>query len=286
MMEFLNKKSNMPQKASLILGFFDGIHVGHREVIKNCPSNKKILVTFSSSPAEFFNKNFEYIYSREYNYKLLEELGIDYIYEQKFEDVVSLSAEEYLEMLIKKFSPISITSGINHTFGNNRLGNSLFLKNHEGLYKYFCTELTKIGEEIVCSSRIKQLLSNGEIEKANQFLSKNFVIKSTVIEGAKLGRELGFPTANLPYPKNIIRIPYGVYVAKVFNKSAIMNWGIKPTIGSKEIIEVHIPNFNKNLYGELVEVEILGKIRDEKKFENLEELKLQIKKDVEICLKW
>jgi riboflavin kinase/FMN adenylyltransferase len=106
-----------------------------------------------------------------------------------------------------------------------------------------------------------------------------------VIEGAKLGRKLGFPTANMKYPEEIVKIPYGVYKIKVFDKLAIMNWGIKPTIGAEEAIEIHIPNFEEDLYGKAITFEIISKIRDEKKFNNLEDLKEQIKKDIELCLK-
>ena len=115
-------------------------------------------------------------------------------------------------------------------------------------------------------------------------MSEPFTIKSTVIKGEQLGRKIGFPTANMKYPEKIIKIPYGVYKIEIFNKPAIMNWGTKPTFLSDEILEVHIPNFNENLYGKELEIKILNKIRDEKKFENIEDLTAQIKKDVESCL--
>ena len=130
-MEMLYKDSNIPQNASLILGFFDGVHAGHKEVIKNAPSNKKILVTFSSSPAEYFGKDFKYIYTREFNYKLIQDLGVNYIYEQDFAEIANLTADEYLSMLIKKFRPSSITTGFNHTFGANRIGNPAFLESKQ-----------------------------------------------------------------------------------------------------------------------------------------------------------
>ena len=284
-MEILNENSIMPQNVSLILGFFDGLHLGHQNVIETCPNKKRVLVTFSSSPAEYFGKNFEYIYSRNYNYKLAELFGVNFVYEQNFENLAQLSAEEYLDKLLDKFSPESITTGFNHTFGANRQGTSDFLYKKEGLYKYFCTNPAKIGEEIVSSTKIKEFLRNGEIEKANKFLTRNFSIKSIVIEGAKLGRKLGFPTANMKYPKNIVKIPYGVYKVRVLGMPAIMNWGIKPTIGADELVEVHIPNYSGNLYGKDLRIEIVSKIRDEKKFNNLDLLKEQIEMDVMECLK-
>lgn len=284
-MEILYDNLIFPQQVALILGFFDGIHAGHQDVIKNTPDCKKVIVTFSSSPALYFNKSFEYIYPREYNFKLMKKCGVDYIYVQDFSKIVNLSAKEYIDFLIEKFNPISITTGFNHTFGANREGNIQYLSKNIHNIQIYNTQATKINDEIVSSTLIKKYLKLGEISKANSFLTRNFSMRSKVIEGAKLGRKLGFPTANLKYPENIVKIPYGVYKVKVLDLPAIMNWGIKPTIGSDELIEIHIPNFNSNLYGEHLEFEIISKIRDEKKFDNLEELKNQIKKDVKECLK-
>lgn len=284
-MEILKENSKLPQDVSLILGFFDGVHAGHKNVINNTPENKKVLVTFSSSPAEYFGKKFNYIYSREYNYKLIEKTGVDYIYEQDFSQIAKLTATEYIEKLVSLFKPKSITTGFNHTFGANKQGNPDFLTQHQTNFKYYCTEATIIDNDIVSSTLIKNKLENGDIKDANKLLTRNFVIESRVIEGAKLGRKIGFPTANMKYPEQIIRIPYGVYKVKVFDKPAIMNWGTKPTIGSEELLEIHIPNFEENLYNKNLPVEILTKIRNEQKFKNLDELKAQIEKDVKECLK-
>lgn len=284
-MEILHKNSDIPQNVALILGFFDGVHAGHREVLKNTPKVKKLIVTFSTSPAEYFGKNFKYIYNRDYNYKLLEDIGIDYVYEQNFENIANITAKSYLDFLKTTFSPISITTGFNHTFGANRQGTADFLSKNADSFEYFCTPQTEINGEIVSSTKIKEFLNNGEIELANRFLTQSFTIHSTVIKGAEIGKKLGFPTANMKYPKEIIKIPYGVYKVKTLDKIAIMNWGIKPTFGSKEeVLEIHIPDFEENLYSMDLSVEILAKIRDEKKFENIEELKKQIERDM-ACLK-
>lgn len=283
-MEFLTNTSKFPKKVAVVLGFFDGIHAGHREIIKKIDKQNSVLITFSQSPAEYFNKNAEYIYTRKYNYELLKELGVNYIWERNFSDIVNISAFDYLKDIIFKFDPISISTGFNHNFGLNKEGDSDFLIKNLNNIEYFCTPAYKIDGVIVSSTKIKEFLKNGNIEKANKFLTKNFTIESKVIEGNKIGRTIGFPTANMNYPENIIKIPYGVYKIKTLNKLAVMNWGIKPTIGSKEVLEVHIPNYNENLYNKNLRIEILSKIRDEKKFANLDELKRQIKKDLEKCL--
>lgn len=284
-MEILIENSTFPQQGSLVLGFFDGIHIGHQNVINAVNHKPLIVVTFSSSPAEYFGKDFKYIYKRDYDYKILEDLGVDYVFEQDFSKIANISAEDYLQSLLEKFNPKIIVSGFNHTFGLNKQGDSDLLTQKQEKYKYICVEPTIISDEVVSSTLIKKYLSVGNIKKANEFLTKPFVIESPVIEGAKLGRRLGFPTANLKYPASIVKIPYGVYKVEALGKCAVMNWGVKPTIGAEEVIEVHIPNYCEDLYNKTLQIKIIDKIRDEKKFNSLEELKTQIKKDVESCLK-
>lgn len=285
-MEIIYKNSKKPQNIALLLGFFDGVHLGHLSVLKNIPQNiPTVVATFSSSPLEFFGKNFEYIYSRAKNYKLLAENGISFIYEQDFSNLAKLSADEYLNYLIQEFNPISITTGFNHTFGANRIGNPSFLEKNAISYKYFCTEPTIIDNETVSSTKIKALIKNGGLEKANKLLSRDFSITSSVIKGEQLGRKLGFPTANMKYPEHIVKIPYGVYKVNVLGYNAVMNWGIKPTFQKEETLEVHIPNFNEDLYGKTLEINILSKIRNEQKFDDIASLTKQIEKDIEECLK-
>lgn len=284
---------NNENKSVLILGFFDGIHAGHRKVIQNAVTYAKnnkakaILITFETSPAEYFNKSVKYIFPRNYSYKLIKKLGVDEIIEQDFSEFVNMSAQNYLEnFLIQQFSPIAIFTGFNYTFGKNKQEGSEFLqlKSFEYNYKYFSQPAESIDNKIISSTYIKDLLKNGNIELANKLLCSNFTIESKVIKGLQLGRKLGFPTANLIYPNNIIKLPYGVYSAKYENKKAILNWGIKPTLGlNNEILELHVIDFDENLYDEIIHFEIIKKIRDEKKFINLESLKTQIQKDIEAC---
>lgn len=292
-MEILKNNIIQLSSTSIILGFFDGIHLGHREVVLSAinyakkNNTKTLLITFKSSPAEYFNKNIKYIFEREDNYKLIEKLGVDYLLELDFSDYINISAEDFLKFLKENFSPKSISTGFNYTFGKNRNGNSNFLKAHQNIYnyEYFCTPEYKINNETISSTNIRKLILEGNIKKANEFLASNFKLKSKVIKGNQLGRKLGYPTANMNYPENIVKLPYGVYKVEVQNMPAILNWGIKPTVNSKkEVLEVHIPNFNDNLYNKKLEIKFLDKIRSEKKFNNLEELKAQIEKDLE-CLK-
>ena len=278
----------------LILGFFDGIHLGHRSVLESAISYAKrnglktVLLTFTNSPAEYFKNNTEYIYPRNYNFQIIKKLGIDFITETDFPKLVNISAEDYLKNITEKYSPQAIFTGFNYTFGKNRQGSPQFLdsKKNEYGYEYFCINPVKSGEDIVSSTLIKSLLKNGEINRANTMLYEPFAIESTVIKGNQIGRTIGFPTANMIYPDKIVKIPYGVYKVNVLNTTGVLNWGVKPTLnGSSPILEVYIPNFNGDLYGKKLKVQILNKIRDEKRFDSLEELKKQITKDTEECLK-
>lgn len=288
----------------LILGFFDGVHSAHQKVIQSALeyAEETVLVTFKNSPAEYFTGHAEYIYPRTKSIEKIKMLGIDEVLELDFEQIAKMSAQEYLEFLVKEFSPISISTGFNHTFGMGREGNSEFLAKNQSRYgyKYFCVPKQIQEGETVSSTLIKSLLRNGDIERANKLLMSNFVIQGNVIKGNQIGRTIGFPTANINYPEKIVKIPYGVYAAKIIGRgksrgkyrgeygehSAIVNWGMKPTVNknSEPVAEVHILGFEGDLYGQDIEVEVLKKIRDEKKFGSLEELKAQIKKDVEECL--
>ena len=275
-------------KTGLILGFFDGVHLGHQAVIKSAANyaEKAVLITFKNSPAEYFSGSYEYIYPRKKSISRMQNVEV---IELDFSAIATMPAEEYLEFLINKFHPVSISTGYNHTFGKNKSGDAKLLEacQEKYGYKYFCTPHQMYKNEPISSSRIKSLLKSGEIEKANAMLGLPFSLEGKVIHGAQLGRTIGFPTANIEYPKHIIKLPYGVYGGKAGCRHAVINWGVKPTVNNipEPVVEIHIIGFEGDLYGQEIEVEILKKLRDEKKFGSLNELKTQIKKDAEECLK-
>ena len=278
-------------KTGLVLGFFDGVHLAHQEVIKSAINyaEKVCVITFQSSPAEFFGKDCKYIYPREKSVEKIKSLGVDEVIELDFAQIAAMPAEEYLQTLVKKYSPVSISTGFNHTFGKNRSGNAEFLETNSQKYgyKYFCVSAQMHNNKVISSTYIKELLQEGQVEQANELLGSNFSISGMVIKGAQLGRTIGFPTANIKYPPNIVQLPHGVYAARVCGHVGVLNWGMKPTVhNTKEpIVEVHISDYEGDLYGKNIEIDILKKLRNEQKFANLEELKLQIKKDTEECLK-
>lgn len=294
-MKILTEISEYPKNVALILGFFDGVHLGHKSVIQSAVdysrkrSSQTLLITMTPSPNEFFTKKSEYVFNREYSYSLIENLGVDYLLELDFSTFVKLNAQDYLEnFLIKNFQPISISSGFNHTFGANKTGNSSFLADQAKKfgYEYFCIPPIIFEEETISSTLIKNYLKSGNIEKANNLLGHSFRLTSKVIEGEKLGRKIGFPTANMEYPQKIVKLPYGVYKVKACDKNAILNWGVKPTVNGKApLLEVHIPNFDKDIYGYDLDIKFIKRIRDERCFNSIEELQSQIIKDIKECLK-
>lgn len=276
---------------ALALGYFDGVHLGHQKVIKSAVDyaqnngKKSAVITFKDHPCcYFYGVCPKYILSRKQREEEIAKLGVDFLYELDFnETLAGLSAEEYLKnILIKYFSPAAISTGFNHHFGARKSGDAEFLRQHQDRFKYFEIPPQKINNEIISSTAIRNYLNKGEIAKANEMLGKNFSISGKVIEGQKLGRKLGFRTANLIYPAEIVDIPFGVYEVQTTYGKGITNFGIRPTVSStkKAVLETHILNFDRDIYGEEIRVEFLRMLRKEQKFNSLDELKKQIQSDI------
>lgn len=278
---------------AIALGYFDGVHLGHQAVIKSAVdyakanNAKSAVITFKDHPCcYFYGVCPKYILSRDDREKRIADLGVDYLFELDFDEkLCSLSATEYMEqILVKYFAPISISTGFNHSFGANKSGNVEFLRKNQTKYnyKYFEIPPQQYENELVSSTSIRTLLHNGEIEKANNMLGKNFEISGFVVEGQKLGRTLGFRTANVEYPTELVDIPFGVYEVETQFGKGIANFGIRPTVSNqnKAILETHILDFDKDIYGEVLTVKFIKMIRPEQKFNSVDELKVQISRDI------
>ena len=289
----LNKNPNL----SLALGYFDGVHLGHKAVILSAVNfahkngNKSAVITFKDHPCCFFYGVCpKYILTREDRLSHLEVLGVDYVYILDFNaKLCMLSAHDYLKnVLIDNFSPKSISTGFNHYFGAKKSGGVDLLTQMQSVYgyKYFEVPPQKIGKDTISSTVIRNALSKGQIANANEMLGYNFTISGEVIKGQQLGRKIGFRTANLMYPPELIDLPFGVYSVIVHYQNAvyrgITNFGIRPTVSNTNqcSLETHILDFDRDIYGENIAVEFLKMIRLEKKFASIEELKKQIKDDI------
>jgi riboflavin kinase/FMN adenylyltransferase len=288
---------NINKGLSLAFGFFDGVHIGHQAVVKSAVdfakqnNTKSAIITFQNHPCCFFyDLKPQYIIKKTDKVKLLEDLGLDYLYCLSFDEkLASMNAEEYLKnVIIKNFEPTSITTGFNHFFGAKKSGDVNYLKKmqEELNYKYFEVPPMLYNGEIVSSTRIRDDLSLGNIEMANSMLGYEYFLEETIVHGKQIGRQIGFKTANLIYPDNLINVGRGVYKVSVeYNGEmykGIANYGLRPTVSQNEqcALEVHILDFDKEIYGEKIKVRFLKKIRDEKKFNSLDELKYQIEKDI------
>ncbi len=283
---------------SLALGFFDGVHIAHQKLIqKNVDFSKQnnlksAVITLKQQPYCFL-KHIEpkYISSRAESYKIIENLGIDYLIELDFNEISGMTSYEYLEnILIKYFTPKAIFTGFNHHFGLNREGDCDFLAKYQYKfgYKFEMLNSQKLNGNLISSSAIRGYIEQGDIKNANSMLGREFCVSGIVVEGNKIGRTINFPTANICYPQDIIEIPNGVYAVTVELENSqyfkgVANFGTKPTVNKTNVktLETHILNgFNKDIYGEKIKICFEKFIRCEKKFTSIDDLKNQIKKDI------
>lgn len=276
----------------LALGYFDGVHLGHKVVLEQAihiSKNKKIksaVFTFKNSPKNFIeNREENHILSYDFKLKKLEEIGFDYVLVLPFDELISkINYNDFVINYISSNCVKHIVCGYDYKFGYKGLGNTRKLST----YDHF--DLTIIDEYLlnkvrVSSSYIKNNIRSGNIELANKLLGYNFTIIGKVIKGKQRGKNLvGFATANIEYTQYILP-QNGVYAVKVKVDDIIYkgmaNIGYNPTFGdiNKPSLEVHIFDFDKEIYGEILEVSFNKKVRNECKFDNIEQLKSQLKKD-------
>lgn len=288
---------NTNKRLSLAFGFFDGVHLGHQAVIKSAVNfakennTKSAIITFQDHPCCFFyDVQPKYIIKKHDKIKMFEDLGVDYLYILKFDEYLAMmDASNYLkDVIIKNFAPMAISTGFNHSFGAKKSGDVKLLctMQKEFCYQYFEVAPILHNSEIISSTRIREDLALGNIELINTMLGYDYFLEETVVEGQHLGRTIGFRTANLFYPDNLVEVGKGVYKVKVQHDGniydGIANYGLRPTVTNtdKPTLEVHILDFDKDIYGEQIKVTFLKKIRDEKKFDSLDKLKLQIQSDI------
>jgi len=294
------KNTILTHSCVLAIGNFDGLHIGHEKIIKKTleiASNEKInsaILSFSPHPASFFkkleDKNF-LITNISQKIKLLNSRQLDYFFIGRFNsEIANMEARDFVkEILFKKLKVKYIVIGYDFIFGKNRQGNINLLREmgDEMGFHVVTIEEVRINNKTASSSLIRNLLKSGEIGEANKILGRNFSISGTVIEGKKIARSIGYPTANIKVKKNTIHPKYGVYRGKIGLenqiKDAIINFGIRPTLSQDKepLYEIHILDFNGSLYNKKISFELIEFIREEKKFSSIKELKNQIEIDIE-----
>ena len=301
---YKNFDINKNHKGSIILiGNFDGVHLGHQKLFKLAKSYKKKynlkigVINFDPMPKMFFNKslkNFR-LSSIDQKVNLLDNLGVDFIVTKKFDKTFSKtkSINFIKNILSNKLKAKFIFVSSNFRFGNKREGDVGFLIQNEKKYNYQVVKQKPllINRKIVSSSLIRSYLEKGFLEKANKLLNRKWSIEGIVQKGRQVGKKIGFPTCNIDIKDYVLAKP-GVYAVKVIKKNnfkilkGIANLGYRPTFNQKKLLlEVHLFNFSGNLYNKYLSVEFLKFIRREKKFKNVNQLRAQIKTDLSIAKK-
>ncbi len=277
------------------IGNFDGIHLGHKEIIetaKRCSrenSTRCCVITFNPHPQKVLGgKDVPLIFPLERRFEMLEAAGVDAVVCLGFTRELSrVSAENFVkEMLLERLRIKDIVVGPGFSFGHERKGNVDLLRSVGETHGFntIVAEVARVDDHVVSSSAIRNLVREGEISEANRFFGYDYYIEGVVVEGEKRGRKLGFPTVNLDTEWEILPKP-GVYATYVrlsdgFHES-ITNIGIRPTFEeSKLTVETHIFDFSDDLYGKKVRVNFVERLRDEKRFANVDELVEQIEHDV------
>lgn len=285
------------QPTIITIGTFDGVHLGHQSILKKLAEAKEngiyetLLLTFFPHPRMVLQQDtsIKLLNTIEEKAELLDKFGIDNLIIHPFDAAFSnLSAEEFVkEILVDKLNIHKIIIGHDHRFGKNRTADINDLVSFGKKYGFEVEQISaqEIDEIAISSTKIRKALLEGDIQLANQYLGYSYFISGKVIDGKKIGRTIGFPTANIEVKENYKLLPKnGVYiVSSQINNTmyyGMMNIGHNPTLGKNEqSIEVHFFELNEDIYNKNLEISFLEHIRDEKKFNSITELQSQLEKD-------
>ena len=299
-MNVYNNINELPafNNAVITIGTFDGLHDGHRKIIKqlkqvaNDIKGTTVVITFFPHPRHVLKSTENKVFilnTLEEKISLLSAEGIENLVIVPFTNEFStMEAESYIsDFLVKSFHPHTIIIGYDHRFGKNRTGNFELLKDGEKKYGYEVVEITaqQLNDIAISSTKIRQKLMEGDIMSANSLLGYAYFFSGKVVKGDQLGRTIGYPTANLEIADQEKLIPgNGVYAVDVLvndmKRKGMMNIGFRPTVGGVfRKIEVNIFDFTEDIYDQRLTVFLKSKLREEKKFNSLEALKIQLGND-------
>lgn len=288
-------------KAVITIGTFDGVHLGHRQILAQLKEEaariggETVIITFHPHPRKIVSSvpgDIKLLNTLNEKIILLDAAGIDHLVVVPFDYVfASQTAEQYVkDFLYKYFKPHTVIIGYDHRFGKGREGNYQSMEQFGRSMGFEVKEISQqlLNEIVISSTKIRHSLIENDVATANQFLGYPYFFEGIVIEGNKLGRTIGYPTANLHIASEEKLVPgNGVYAVKVVNRkssivnlSGMMNIGVRPTVdGKKRVIEVNIFDFDDDLYGQTLQVHVHHYLRGEVKFNGLDELKQQLQKD-------
>ncbi len=300
-MQIIENVFNISQKiqpTAIALGYFDGIHLGHQKLIESAmqiarqKKIKSLVFTFKTHPLSVLAPNHipKLLFSNEKKIETFESIGIDYLIFPKFtHQIMKMSPENFVqEILVEKLNTQHVIVGFNYTFGYRGTGTPDILMKLGRKYGFEVTiiEPVQVDHVTISSSLIRKLLLDGDIKKVNKYLGRNYSISGKVIQGKGLGKKISIPTANIEIDNSLALPRSGVYHTKILYRGKIYvsltNIGINPTFKNHPFtIETHILNFSKDIYNEEIEILFVDRIRPEIKFDSLEDMVAQIKKDIE-----
>ena len=277
----LTEQLNNVQGAAMMLGGFDGLHIGHRNLLA-CAKESGLPVGLMTIVGGKEEENLFTFTEREEIFRLA---GAGFVFELPFEEIKSLSPQAFLALLEKEFSPKLLVCGEDFRFGAKAVGTPKMIKESTQV-RVEVLPLVEMEGEKVSSTTIKCLLEEGQVEKANGLLTHNYFLIGEVYEDRKVGRTIGFPTANIRYPEGKFPLKIGVYETRVHVDGCIYkgitNYGARPTFEEDTVVtETYLDGFSGNLYGKQLKVEFVRYLRDIEKFNSVDELKTQLTKDIE-----
>ena len=294
---------NESKSSVVTIGTFDGVHKGRQKILNKVLNASKqsnlssVVITFFPHPRIILNKynDIKMIDSLDEKINHLEKIGIDHLIIHPFDKKFSLlSADQFIkEYLLKKLKLKHIIIGYDHRFGKGREASVTDLKKYSSEFNFVLDEIDaqEIEKIAISSTKIRNSINEGDLKTTKIYLGRFFSLTGKVVKGDGLGKQIDYPTANISIKEDYKIIPKdGVYYIKttIDNNlyNGMMNIGHRPTIGTKEkSIEVNLFNFNRDIYDRIISIDIVEKIRDEKKFASIEALKTQLAKDQEYCLK-
>lgn len=283
-------------KTAVTIGNFDGVHIGHKELINlttkiaNEKNLKSLVFTFENHPIEFlYNKKIERLTSPARKKEIIKELGIDEIVSVEFNyDIKNMTTEEFSQkILINALNASDVIMGFDSRLGNGKEGKVEYLYEvgKKMGFNVHIVDQVLVDNMRVSSSYIREMLKHGEVKRVKHFLGRDYEISGVVVHGKKIGRVLGFPTANIEQDYDVLLPQKGVYYCKVLVDGVYYDGatsvGDNPTVKDKGFsVETHLINFSGDIYGKSIKLFFLDRLRDEMKFSSLEDLKFQMNKDV------
>lgn len=298
-MRIIRNGESTSKKTAVALGNFDGIHQAHSAVIKDCINYAKengaqscVFLFCNHTQSRISNNEIGLLTDEGEKIEIIENLGADSVYFSEFsESIREMTPEEFVQMLVNKLNICAVCVGYDYHFGYNAAGDVTTLKNLGEKYG-FCVRVTdeiKICGKPVKSTDIRKMIAEGDVFGAKEFLARPYTVCGKVVQGLQNGRKIGIPTANIDCAKNKLLPKNGVYMGYTvidgIKYKSVINVGNNPTLSAKKItVESHILGFDEDIYTKTIKAEFVKRIRDDIKFNNLNELKEQIHRDIEMAI--